>query len=367
MTPPPPSRAGTSMSTLTAATHEAHATNDVPAVGQLGFDRTVDRSLVHRSALSEVFLTDCRPTGRDAYVAAAQLPSSHAYYGDHLLRDPVADTLLLLECCRQAETYGGHTVFGVPLGTKFVLLHWSLEVAPPGLPVAPGRPTELEMAVDGVQVRRTGSEVRGLTYRTSMSAGGAPVGSASIRVGYLSRDAYDTVRMRGRTGRLPSSLAIAPTPVAALVPPHLVGRADANNVLLFDAVADTAAMTARIRPAVDHPSMFDHAQDHLPGMVLMEAGRQASVLALNDLRAVAPSRCVLTALDVRFTEFAELDAPTMVRARPVEVPAAAVDGWPVEIEFLQAGTVIAAGTMTLSPTAPANGAMPRPVLTGLAG
>ena len=61
-------------------------TTPVPATAQeqpspeLSFAFTVDRSLVHRDSLGEVFVTDLRKYGDDAhYAAAAQLPRSHAY------------------------------------------------------------------------------------------------------------------------------------------------------------------------------------------------------------------------------------------------------------------------------------------------
>lgn len=71
---------------------------------ELSYSRTVDRTLVHRDSLGEVFLTDLQPLGTASYVAAAQLPRSHAYYGDHLLSPNVYDPVLLLEACRRAHS-----------------------------------------------------------------------------------------------------------------------------------------------------------------------------------------------------------------------------------------------------------------------
>lgn len=73
-----------------------------PEDAELTYTRTVDRALVHRDSLGEVFLTDLRPLGDTCYAAAAQLPRSHAYYGDHLLRPSAYDPVLLLEACRQS-------------------------------------------------------------------------------------------------------------------------------------------------------------------------------------------------------------------------------------------------------------------------
>ncbi|MCZ0978180.1 hypothetical protein O1L60_00100 [Streptomyces diastatochromogenes] len=42
---------------------------------ELDYTRTVDRLLVHRDALGEVFLTDLQPLDDENYAAAGQLPA----------------------------------------------------------------------------------------------------------------------------------------------------------------------------------------------------------------------------------------------------------------------------------------------------
>jgi hypothetical protein len=315
------------------------------------FHRTVDRSLVHRDALSEVFLTDCCPTGRDSYVAAAQIPSSHAYFGDALGTRDLADALLLVECARQAETAGGHLVFGIEHGRRFVLLDWSLRLAAPGMAVRAGRPAELVIAVEGREVKRTGDLVHGLVFAMALSRGGVPVGEVRMRVGYLRDEAYDLVRLRHRAGPPPTSVAVRPDPGGTPVAPHLVGRADPANVVLLDARSAYGELTARVRLAVEHPSLYDHAQDHVPGMVLLEAGRQAGLLALHDLAGADPTTHALTGFETAFSRFAELDAPVLVRVRPrVGRPG---DDHELDVAFLQDGHVTAEGSMTFSPVSPA--------------
>ena len=49
-----------------------------PVTG-LSTDRTIDRHLTHRAALSEVFLTDFVSVDDETFCAAAQLPPGHFY------------------------------------------------------------------------------------------------------------------------------------------------------------------------------------------------------------------------------------------------------------------------------------------------
>jgi hypothetical protein len=288
-----------------------------PAVRELEYARTVRRELVHRCSLSELFLTDSRRIDDGRFVAAAQLPTSHAYYTDHLGFG--VDPLLLLECCRQAETHAVHVHFGAPTDTKFALQEWSLRLYDP----VPVGEAELVIAASTYDAVWRAGALRKLTYRMELSLGEREIGEVTMIVGYLSGDVYAAMRRRHRAGSLPSSDDYRGAPPDRLVSAPRVGRRSPDNVLLVDADS-----TATVRVAGGHPSFFDHAQDHLPGMVLMEAGRQASLLALG---AYVP----ITGMAMSFSAYAELDRPITVSTRPRAGAA--------EVTFEQDGAVIAAG------------------------
>ena len=65
-----------------------------------------------------------------------------------------------------------------------------------------------------------------------------------------------------------------------------------------------------------HPYYFEHAQDHVPGMMLLEAGRQLAMAIAHiyydvSLHAVF----VLEQMSSSFTRFADLGAPIFIHAR----------------------------------------------------
>lgn len=294
----------------------------------LEFVRSVDRRLLHRRALSEVFLTDTSPVDEQRFLAGAQLPSSHAYFTDHL-GHTVLDPVLLLECARQAETYGAHRHLGVDDDTKFVLQSWSMRL--PGLFTAhSGEPAELTMEVTADRPARS------VTYGMRFLIDGREIGEARMTVGYLSSETYAFIRTK-RRGSPPVSSDDVPA-VPATVDAKDVGRTAPINALLIDPVRDGDGITAGIRTANDNPSMFDHAQDHLPGMVLTEAARQAVLLTGARLLGRPAQDTTLTGFDLAFTRFAELDAPTTVSAVPK-------DNGTFHIAFRQHGEEIAAGTV----------------------
>jgi hypothetical protein len=65
-----------------------------------------------------------------------------------------------------------------------------------------------------------------------------------------------------------------------------------------------------------HPYHFEHAQDHVPGMMLIEAGRQLAMAIAHLHYGVAnQSVFVLNEVSIAFTHFAELGAPVYVHSR----------------------------------------------------
>ncbi|MEU8581342.1 ScbA/BarX family gamma-butyrolactone biosynthesis protein [Streptomyces abikoensis] len=332
---------------------EVFMESKVPRIGLSGtetleFTRTVDRSLLHRWALSEVFLTDARRVNESTYLAAAQLPPSHIYYTEGCSRLGVPDPLLLLECCRQAETYGGHAFFGVPRDSKFLLRSWSMSL--PGLLTAPvtDRPGELAMRVRTTNRRGAAGDVRRLTYEVEMELSRHRLGTVRIDVGYIPGEVYAMVRERGR-GRPLTPFADVPRTGSRLAP-SLVGRTDPANVVLGDVRTGPDGASASLRVPVDNRSMFDHAQDHVPGMVLMEAARQLCLFTASELHGASTPRTTVAGFDFSFTRYAELDSPTTVHVRKSEpyghvdeLGAALPEPRTFHVEFEQDGEVIASG------------------------
>ncbi|WP_405160968.1 hypothetical protein OG203_31970 [Nocardia sp. NBC_01499] len=325
------------------ATTEKETASVLP---QLSYRRTVDRALLHRRAASEVFITDGRAAAGDGYAVAAKLPTAHPYYGDHLAGSALVDPVLLLECCRQAETYSGHVFEGVDADQKFILRSWSMWL--PGLvaPTVRQTSTHLSMLVTTRRRRTDGRAPRTLGYDITMTLGEQVIGGVTIEVGYLSSSAYAHLRGSGRTGAPVLSTEAVATP--ATVAPELVGRTNPANVLLRDPVLRDGGARATVRLAVDNRSMFDHPQDHLPGMVLTDAAQQLCLLAGRALFGDAPARTAMVGFDLAFSKYAELDAPTEVVVHPHDHgrPGLTPGTRTYLVVFHQRGNVIASGRLS---------------------
>ncbi|GGU39333.1 adhesin [Streptomyces coeruleorubidus] len=316
------------------------------ALRALTFEHTVAKGLVHRRALSEVFLTDSTAVDDDHFVAGAQLPPSHAYYTDHTTRSAV-DPLFLLECCRQAETHAVHAHFGAPDGTKFVLQQWSMEL--PGLAALERThgPAEVTIAATTHDAQWVGGSLRGLRYRMAITVSGRPVGEVTMRVKYVADSVYGMLRGRRDGGSTPTSESYRRPATEGLVSPGRVGRERPENVVLLDPVTEGRQVRARLLVAGGHPSLFDHAQDHVPGMVLMEAGRQTALLTAEELFGAPAASWSLTGLEASFGAYAELDEPLTVIGDGHEGAADAAGTVSVPVTFEQGGRGVARAVFRL--------------------
>ncbi|GAB3058461.1 AfsA-related hotdog domain-containing protein [Micromonospora schwarzwaldensis] len=331
------------------------------AAESLDFARTVDRSVLHRRNLTEVFLTDVRPVGPHGFVAAALLPAVHPYYTGHTgAANRLLDPVLLVECCRQAETYAAHVLFDVEPQAAFVLRGWSAELFRPGFGAAlsdpASGPTELRMTVTTGAPRRVGGRVRGLDYEFTLRIAGHRIGVVRMAVGYLAPDAYTVVRSRGRGGPPPRSSRLDPAGDAGeLTAPHRVGRCRATDTVLLDVRTAERAVTAGLRVPVENISFFDHDHDHVPGMVLLEAARQLATLATAQWGGGAAHRTVMCRMTASFSAYAELDRPVALTAVPAGADGPAADpggaaeaSRPVDVTFHQGGAEIARMGLTMA-------------------
>jgi hypothetical protein len=306
----------------------------------LSFQQTVDRLLVHRHAVNEVFLTDLVPIDRDTCVIGAQLPLSHPYFLDQ--RAPTAryDTLLLTECCRQAGTYVAHTRYGVARDWVFLAASTAIELEHTDVLAVGDRPGELTLEVHSRPSFR-GGQLRSVRTHLELSIGGERVGAMEGEGRYLTREEYGLLRQGGRSGQVPLSSALSAEPTGVQVTPRLVGRRDPRNVLLVDGRSDAEGVAARLWVSGRHATIFDHPLDHYPAMALLEAAAQATSLAVRLDGRAGDADVRIVALNADFVRFAEVDTDVDITARIIEWPTGGGPGPAVaSVVFRQNGAVL---------------------------
>lgn len=305
---------GTKVSTGSALPRHANLTTTVP------------KEFVHRASVAEVMLTDWARTGDLRFSVTAQWPRGHSFF------TPVADRydpLMAAETFRQAGALLAHAEFEVPLDFHFLMWDLTIEVRPAHLTVG-GAPASLELDVTCRDVKERGGALAGFRYDVVMRRDGLVAATGSASFSCMSPNVY----RRLRRGRGPD--AVRPLPLTAPTVPQAVGRVSPTDVVLS---ATPRPDRWRLRLDTRHPILFEHPADHVPGMVLLEAARQAAL-------SMVGCRSVPLALSSEFTRYVELDEPCFIEARVVPG-----DGTRVVVTGSQGDEPVFSSEVTMGPLA----------------
>jgi hypothetical protein len=292
----------------------------------------IPRQYVHKAAQSEVLLTGWNALGDDSFRIAAQWPRAHSYYG---VSDGRHDPMLLVETVRQAVPLVSHLGYDVPFGHRQIWDHLSWTVDSDALSCAMV-PAEIELRVRCGEVTRRAGRLAALRMDIELTRDGAALGTASTRFTNQAPKLY--ARLRGKYADLEQAIAGC-VPLAPPASARRVGRSGFADVVLSPS---DRAHRFQLRVDLGHPVLFDHPVDHAPGMLLLEAARQAAHEALH------PHPVRVTGMESAFHRYVELDAPCWVES---EVLGVRPEGTAVRVTASQHGHEVFTATVTAAATA----------------
>lgn len=276
-----------------------------PAVraGQsLRWERTIDRTLVHRDSIAEVLLTDLVGLEDTEFLVAAQWPRSHRVYRpDQLGRH---DPMLILESIRQSGLAVSHFAFGVGFDQQSLLRDVSFILDQQTEPRAVLRATNIAITVSCRDVILRAGRLRGMTVVLSFAADDVPFATGRGTIRWISAASYAALRARGGIRPDWDQLRWSST-----IPPRSQSSIRAMSDVLIAAEPGPGNLRRLVTP-LDHPVYFDHPLDHAPGMLLIDAAWQAALeQRADDARLVG---CVLDC-----PAFTELGVDTDILLRRV--------------------------------------------------
>jgi hypothetical protein len=286
---------------------------------------TVPRQYVHRAAISEVFLTGWETGDPDGFIVRGQWPRGHALFAPRFGQQ---DPLLIAETVRQGGTLLAHTEHGVPLGHHFLMSSLEYTSVRDALTAEPV-PSEVELHITCHDIVQRGKQLS-MRYRAHVWLGQLRVAVASASYQTLSPSVYRRIR-----GERPVTNEVALPPA---VDPDLVGRRDSRDVVLSGSGTGHRWL---LRADTSHPIFFDHPVDHVPGMLLLEAARQAAQAVMHPVPVQA------LGMASSFAHYVELNAPCHIEA---EVGQRGSDGnTPVVVTAVQSDQTVFSCTVTTRP------------------
>ncbi|MEU1090076.1 ScbA/BarX family gamma-butyrolactone biosynthesis protein [Streptomyces sp. NPDC005576] len=278
---------------------------------QLAFERTASRHLVHRRAIGEVLLTDgWIRLAAHRFRVGAQWSRGHGFYGP--IDDRWHDPLLAAESIRQTSSLVSHVFYDLPRDHPTLMTELSIDLDPSALRLD-DRPVDVELAIDCSDVTLHGDRLAGMTMDVGLSRGATYMGHGRMVFSCMRGSVYR--RLRGSYADMPVHAPAPPEPVS----PREVGRAAEADVVLGRPLGSGGASGSNgapgraegawpLRVNRAHPTLFDHPTDHVPGMLLLEAARQAAY------SLGGPGAVLVHAMRNRFHRYVEFDTPCLVRA-----------------------------------------------------
>ncbi|WP_307125678.1 ScbA/BarX family gamma-butyrolactone biosynthesis protein [Streptomyces sp. B1I3] len=281
---------------------------------------TVPMELVHRRRTQDVVPTDWTHISGDRFLVRGTWPDNHRFFAP---RNGLYDPLLLVESMRQSTILIGHGAYDVPADHHFLMWGLDFTTDPGHLAVRYGPEVELEVELSGIT--RSSGRLSGMHSHVTVRLGRHTAGTGISRIKVLSAKTY--ARIRG-------DLPVAPPAAspAVLAPPPRVGRTRPEDVLL---VPTGRAGRWQLRVDTSHPTLYQGPKDHIPGMVLIEAARQAAH-AVSGPAAFLPSRG-----GNAFHRYAEFRSPLWIEA--VRQP----DGHTVHVTGRQDGRAVFTSSVTV--------------------
>jgi hypothetical protein len=272
----------------------------------LSFEQTVPRSLVHRAALGEVYVADSRQLGDGEYALAIQVPRAHCVWFDR--RAPYHDPLSTAEAARQGVYVVVHRHIGVPAGMTFSLRRLEFRVETLECYRDRGTaPLQGVLVVRVLEQTRSGQSLGTMAVAGHISLDGGVAMTFAGDLAFLAAEDFAALRaFQRRRAPVPS----APPATGPVLDPVVTGRLDRRNSVIAEPEQPAGSGATRYPVVVDqhHPSFFDHAYDHAPGPLIVEAYRQAAIVTACRAGALSSPLAAILACEASFASFAELDA-----------------------------------------------------------
>lgn len=278
----------------------------MPSTSSLSFEAAAPPELLHQRGRDQIFLTDWAQ-GDDGFTFAARLPLQHPRYSD--TSADFHDILVVAETITQVGMTASVNLLGVPPDSEFFVHRLEASLDPLENNIRELESCRLTLSTRdgtaGVKLRPDGSS-SGAFITTHNALEGKPSGASHVKAFWMPPERYREFRARTRARRKEGE----PVP-ASLQPETSIGRENpANSVIsTLESAGERRYRTCLIVDTSD-PTFYDRPFDHVSGMLLCEAARQAATATACRELGVSAAEVVVSAEEMEFVAFAELDELT---------------------------------------------------------
>ncbi len=273
------------------------------------YTTTVSKELVHRAAVSEVFLTDVNKLGYERFITGAHLPRTHSYYNDIPSEEKYYDNILLLEVCRQSSIIITHHYYEIPLSAKFIFNEAKFTINNFHALRVKETASNVLTEVNVISEDKRNNKLIGLTFEMKVYIDGLLCATKLMDITWLEAALWKKIRrkpIKDAEALYEKNSVDTPTTLK-LEESELVGRGKSDNVVIYKPEkAEEDKTRFKIFVNEYHPAIFDHPLDHIPGMLIIESFRQSSIKFLLDNYRLKHDDIYMKVINIDFVKFAEL-------------------------------------------------------------
>lgn len=284
----------------------------------LNHQNTLPRGLAHKRRLENVLVTSLSTLDphRNDFLFGAYLPQSNVYLNDMRVQ-PGDVTLALVEIGRQVGIAASHEFLDVSPEHAFVLDTMHFDVYPAMHAVDWKSSDNLwgHIVIDNEQYDGDG-QLKSARACIQTHSGSKLLGTQMSHWSLIQRDRYQRLRDTGRTR---AQRLRAKTDDPQPLGPGFQVKLDAKlrqpvlePMLWMNRNASRFVATLHVDPA--NQFFFDHENDHIPGMLILEGMRNMALDITGKFTPEGGGMSSLQSFDVAFRNFAELDAPVQLVA-----------------------------------------------------
>lgn len=320
----------------------SHAT----LMSRVGHEQTIPRQLAHKRRLENVYVTSLEQLGESEFLFGAFVPQSNVHL--NALRSFPGDvTLALIEIGRQFGLAISHRFLGVPPGMAFVLNDMRFEVCSDWRSID-WRTHETVWGRARFHDHRYSPSGELLAVRAEghFHVGERPLCLQASNWTIQPLDRYRRLREMTRTRRLRRRDA-QPEVLPIVDAQRVLASTQRRRVIEPELAMDAAGLryAARLRVDRDNLFFFDHDNDHVPGMLILEGMRRLVLDIAARERAAGRRHSRMRAMDIGFRDFAELDDAVQLIAELRRDGGAGADI--IDVEARQSAAVLASGRFEL--------------------
>lgn len=315
-------------------------------MANVDFNRTIPRTLTHKRRIENVYLTSLSQTSEADFVVGAYVPQANVFLNE-MRSHPGDVTLTIAEIGRQAGMAVCHEYLGVAHANAFILNSAGMEMLPAIHAVDWSADDSL---VINISVKETSHAEDGSLR--SIGASEEFYANGVLVCRQFNDWAIQPVARYRRLRELSRNKARRDTAADPRVGGMKIqGNVQAKRSVLSDSYwvgQGGACFVAILKVDQNNLFFFDHANDHVPGMLILEGMRELASDLSTRFSWPDEHQPRIRGLEMGFRNFAELDAPVTLIARLGEGSPEQGQPLSLRLEARQSGKTVADGSFVIA-------------------